>query len=113
MVSDLVRIAQAATRLAERLPKKVVIALAESVIRHDLMAYPEAKAAILQALPTPDFRDVSGDFLDLCAASAGGLTPEAVASALVTAATADAVYRQQQAVEMVWTGPETGDTRCR
>ena len=113
MVSAMVRIAQAATRLAERLPQSVVIALAESVVRHGCLGYPEAKAAILQSLPTPDFRDVSGDFLDLCVASGGGVTPEAVASALVTAASADAVYRQQETVEIVWTGPETSDTRSR
>ena len=41
------------------------------------------------------------------------MTPEASAAALVTAASANAVYQQQQTVEVVWTGPETSDTRSR
>jgi hypothetical protein len=92
MVNDLVSIAQAATRLAEHLPQSVVIALAESVVRYRRMKYPESRAVILQSLPTPDFRDLSGEFLDICAASGRGVTPEVMASALVTAATAHAAY---------------------
>jgi len=113
MINDLVQIAQAATLLAERLPQSGVIALAESVVRHGRIESTEARAAILKVLPTPGFRDVSGSFLDLCAALGGGVTPEAVAATLVTAASADAVYREQQNVEMVWTGPEMSDAPSR
>jgi phosphatidylserine/phosphatidylglycerophosphate/cardiolipin synthase-like enzyme len=107
------RIGAAAARLAERLPYPVLIAVAESVERHGGMDQPAARQAILQDLPTPDFRDATGDFLDQWDSSAGSVGPEAVAMALVTAALSELEHRRGETVEIVWTGPESMNIRFR
>ena len=67
----------------------------------------------VQSLPTPDFRDATADFLDLWHSAAGSIGAEAVALALVTAAMSERNHRQQETVEIVWTGPEPSETRFR
>lgn len=113
MPQHLERLAEAATRLAERLPQSVMTGLAAGVMRHGHMTQPEAKEAILLELPTPDFRDAAADFLDLYAGTASALTSDAVASALVTAAVAATAHRQDEIVEVSWTGPESSETHLR
>ena len=103
----------AAAQLADRLPYSVMIAVAGAVVQCGGMDGPHARQAILQSLPTPDFRDATADFLDLwhsCAASVGA---EAVAVALVTAARCEHDHRHDETAEIVWTGPEPAETRFR
>jgi phosphatidylserine/phosphatidylglycerophosphate/cardiolipin synthase-like enzyme len=113
MNDDLHQIAVAATRLADRLPHWVLVSLAEGVALHGGLDWPASKTAILHGLPTADFRDAAADFLDHWRLRAAGLTPQAVAAVLVTAAQAEQAHRQGEAVEIVWTGPETAETRFR
>lgn len=107
------QIGAAATRLAGCLPYTVMLSVAASVAQCGGMGRQAARQAILQALPTPDFRDATADFLDLwfnCAKSAGA---EAVALALATAANSEHGHRCEESVEIVWTGPELTGTRFR
>jgi phosphatidylserine/phosphatidylglycerophosphate/cardiolipin synthase-like enzyme len=106
-------IGAAATRLADRLPHAVMISVAGAVTQHGNLERAVARQAILQCLPTPDFRDATADFLDLWHSGAGNVGAEAVALALVTAAKSELDHRHQESVEIVWTGPETAETRFR
>ena len=107
------QIGAAAARLADRLPYAVMISVAEAVALYGGLDRPHARQAILQSLPTPDFRDATADFLDLWHSSAGNVGAEAVAVALVTAAKSELDHRHEETVEIVWTGPEPAETRFR
>src|SRR3954469_8879518 len=96
----------AAARLADRLPHSVMIAVAGAVALYGSLERAAARQAILQSLPTPDFRDATTDFLDLWHSSAPSVGAEAVAVALVTAARSEQDHRHKESVEIVWTGPE-------
>jgi phosphatidylserine/phosphatidylglycerophosphate/cardiolipin synthase-like enzyme len=83
------------------------------VAEHGELVSPAARQAILQSLPTPDFRDATADFIDLWHSRAASVGTEAVAIALLTAAKSEHDRRQDTTVEIVWTGPETAETRFR
>lgn len=106
------QIGAAAARLADRLPYSVMLAVADSVLQTGDMDRRAAWQMILQSVPTPDFRDATEDFLDLWH-SCGCVGAEAVAVALLTAAKCEHDHRQEEAVEIVWTGPEPAETRFR
>jgi phosphatidylserine/phosphatidylglycerophosphate/cardiolipin synthase-like enzyme len=107
------QIGTAAARLADRLPHSVMISVATAVAQHGNLERAAARLAILQCLPTPDFRDATADFLDLWHSRAGCVGADAIAVALVTAARSEHDHRQEAAVEIVWTGPEPAGTRFR
>jgi phosphatidylserine/phosphatidylglycerophosphate/cardiolipin synthase-like enzyme len=107
------QIGSAAAKLADRLPHSVMIALAGAVALHGSLERAMARQAILQSLPTPDFRDATADFLDYWHSRAGGVGAEAVAVALVTAAKSEHGHRCEETVEIVWTGPEPAEPRFR
>ena len=107
------QIGAAATRLANRLPHSVMIAVAGSIAQHGGSERSSARQAVLQGVPTPDFRDAAASFLDLWHSRASGVGPEAVAVALVTAARSEQDHRNEETVEIVWTGPEPAETRFR
>lgn len=107
------QIGAAAARLADRLPYSVMLWVADAVERHGAQDRLAARQAILQSLPTPDFRDATGEFLSLWHSGAGSVGAEAVAVALVTAAKGEHDHRHEETVEIVWTGPEFADTRFR
>lgn len=107
------QIGEAATRLADRLPHSVMIALAESVSQHGGVENPSARQAILQSLPTPDFRDVTADFLDQWYIGSANVRADAVAIALLTAARSEHEHRNEETVEIVWTGPESTESQFR
>jgi phosphatidylserine/phosphatidylglycerophosphate/cardiolipin synthase-like enzyme len=106
-------IGAAAARLADRLPYSMMIAVAEAVALLGGVDRPHSPQAILQSLPTPDFRDATADFLNLWHSSANSVGAEAVAVALVTAAKSKLDHRHHETVEIVWTGPEPAETRFR
>jgi phosphatidylserine/phosphatidylglycerophosphate/cardiolipin synthase-like enzyme len=106
-------IGTAAARLADRLPHSLMAFVADSVARHGGLERGAARQIILQSLPTPDFREAAGEFIDLWHSAAGGVGAEAVAVALLTAAKCDKARRHEQTVEVVWTGPEPAETRFR
>jgi len=103
----------AAARLADSLPHSVMVAVAEAAAQHGNLGPAAARQAILQCVPTPDFRDATAEFLYLWHSSAGSVGAEAVAVALMTAAKCEHDHRQEETVEIVWTGPELAETRFR
>lgn len=107
------QIGAAAARLADRLPYSLMVCVAEAAARYGNLDGAAARQMILQSVPTPDFRDATGEFIDLWHATAGGVGTEAVAVALVTAAKCEHDHQHEETVEVVWTGPEPTDTRFR
>lgn len=103
----------AAARLADRLPNSLMLCVAEAVTRHGALDGAAARQAILHCMPTPDFRDATADFLDCWHSRASAVGVEAVAVALVTAGTSELTHRHEETVEIVWTGPETTNSRFR
>jgi hypothetical protein len=94
--------AEAATRLASEMPSAYVGALACA-----LQTGPVLKTQAVQGIPHLHYRSMAGEFIDLWQSRAAGVTPEAVALALRTAAHAEKAHREGQTVELVWTGPGT------
>lgn len=90
-----------------------MLCLAGAVSLHGHLEPAAAQKSILQCVPTPHFRDVTADFLDLWHSRAGSVAAEAVAVALLTAAKCEHDHRHEETVEIVWTGPEPADTRFR
>ena len=113
MNRDHLTIGAAAAELAERLPHSVMIALAGAVAQFGDPDRSTARHAILQSLPTPEFRVATGQFLDQWHFQARSVGVEAVALALVTAAQSEREHERQETVEIVWTGPEFAQTRFR
>src|SRR5205807_1036313 len=95
-------IAEATARLATKMPAAYVEALACA-----LQNGPASKAQAVQGIPHLHFRSVAGEFIDVWQGQAAGVTGEAVALALRTASHAEKVHREEQSVELVWTGPGT------
>jgi len=113
MSDDLHQIALAATQLAIRMPHSVIISMAGAVAEHGGMDWQATRMAILNSLPTADFRDAATEFMDHWRSKATGLAPQSVAAALMVAAHAELVHRQEESVEIAWTGPETSHASFR
>jgi hypothetical protein len=77
------QIGTAAARLADRLPHSVMVAVADAVAQHGGLERATRRQAILQSLPTPDFRDATADFIDRWHSHAASVGSEAVAVALL------------------------------
>lgn len=90
-----------------------MVALAGSVASYGGLEQRIARQAILQSVPTPEFRDATADFIDHWHAHAAKVGAEAVAMALLTAAKCEYDHRTEETVEIVWTGPESAETRFR
>lgn len=98
-------IAEQACKLAAELPTPLVEALAEAIERSG--AGGEAHGAILTGVAHPHYRSLAGELLAAWRAEAASVAPEAVSMALRVAAEAERRHRAEQAVELVWTGPDT------
>lgn len=107
------QIGAAAARLADRLPPAMMVALAGSVASGSGLEGAKARQAILQNMPTPEFREATAEFIDLWHTKASSIGAEAVAVALVTAAQCEHDHRHEESVEIVWTGPEPAEARFR
>lgn len=113
MNDDLHQIALAARQLAIHTPYPVMVSLAGAVAENGGVDSQAARTAILNSLPTADLRDAANDFFDHWQSKAMSLSPQSVAAALMAAAYAEFAHRQEESVEIAWTGPETPDARFR
>jgi phosphatidylserine/phosphatidylglycerophosphate/cardiolipin synthase-like enzyme len=92
------------------MPSTVVFSLADSILQNGPST---DQTTTLSHLPTPEFRDEATKFLRVWREKAAGLSPEAVAVALITASHVQRYHSESQTAEIVWTGPETPETRFR
>jgi phosphatidylserine/phosphatidylglycerophosphate/cardiolipin synthase-like enzyme len=99
---------QAITALAEALPEGAIPPLAEAMAGVAHGAWAALHAIATRVLAAPHYRDQVGAFVTAWQAQAPTLPPASVALALQAAATAVSRQRRAQTVELVWTGPASG-----
>jgi len=99
-------IAVEAARLANRLPASVIETVVARLERSDGSDWANLRGQIALAIPTPDYRGAVVSLLDRWRSQAPEVTPQAVAAALVTASFIAKKRREEEAVEVVWTGPD-------
>ncbi len=113
MVNERQAISLAAARLADRLPYAVMLSISNSLSSLAYADQASIRHTILQGIPTPEFRDFTADFLDDWFRFASHVSAEAVAIAVMTAAQCEQDHRNEESVEVVWTGPEPAGHRFR
>ena len=98
-------ISKAACRLADDLPLSTLRIVARFI--NDSPSLAAARNSMVD-LPQPHHRQLGMSFLDQCTRGMPEITPQMVAMALLTAGMAERAHREEQHVELVWTGPDTG-----
>jgi len=99
-------IAEEAARLANRLPASVIDTVVARLERSDGSDWANLRGQIALAIPTPDYRGAVVSLLDRWRSQAPEVASQAVASALTTASFIAKKRREEEAVEVVWTGPD-------
>jgi phosphatidylserine/phosphatidylglycerophosphate/cardiolipin synthase-like enzyme len=94
-------IAEQARKVAAELPPPLVETLAEAI------ASAPAGGTILASLSHPHYRSIAGELLSAWKSEAAQVSSEAVALALLSAGESERRHREEQGVELVWTGPDT------
>jgi phosphatidylserine/phosphatidylglycerophosphate/cardiolipin synthase-like enzyme len=98
-------ISKAACRLADELPLPTLQIVARCIM--DSATLPAAKARMVE-LPQPHHRQLAAAFISQCMAAVPGVTSQTAALALLTAGLAEKSHREEQTIELVWTGPDAG-----
>ena len=103
MDDGLERVAAAAARLADDLPLDTARIVARLIDASPDLVSAEGR---MSYLPHPHYRERAAQFVVGCRDGPTPPSPQAVALAVLTAAHAEHVHRQEQSVELVWTGPD-------
>ncbi len=99
-------IAEEAARLAVRLPASVIETVVTRLERSDGSHWANLRGQIAQAILTPDYRGAVISLLDQWRSRAPDVPSQAVVAALLTASFLAKRRREEEAVEVVWTGPD-------
>jgi phosphatidylserine/phosphatidylglycerophosphate/cardiolipin synthase-like enzyme len=99
-------IAGAACELAGELPLATLKIAARAI--HESQGLAEAKNRIAASLPQPHHRQLAISFLDHCSKAQPNVSTEALALALTAAGETRRTCDNEESVELVWTGPDTG-----
>ena len=75
--------------------------MARAIALHGGLERSLARQVIMQGVPAPEFREATAEFIDQWHAPAGSVGAEAVAMALVTAATCEQDHRSEETIEVV------------
>jgi phosphatidylserine/phosphatidylglycerophosphate/cardiolipin synthase-like enzyme len=94
---------------AAELPPPVIDLLVDALrrLRPGETSWPPARTEILQAIPHPHYRSLAATLVDAWCSSGRQFGGDAVALALSTAAACEKARREEQTIEVVWTGPDT------
>ncbi len=103
-------IIEAAIELAEDLPTVTAMAVADAIL---LTGLPGLRADVARRVPHHHHRELALAFVDRWQERAGGLDAPVAAAALQTAAMSAQKHHDAQSVELVWTGPDTGEVAFR
>jgi phosphatidylserine/phosphatidylglycerophosphate/cardiolipin synthase-like enzyme len=106
-------LAAEANRLASGLPAPLLRSMAEAIATSQPGQWSAIQARVAGVIPHALYRTLASGFLGVWKTEAAGLGNEAVALTLLTAALAQESQRGRQSVEIVWTGPETGEAPFR
>jgi phosphatidylserine/phosphatidylglycerophosphate/cardiolipin synthase-like enzyme len=94
-------VVEQARRLAAEMPSEMIETLADAIEAwHD-----RDLNMVLAAVPQAYYRALASELLAAWRAAGPEVTPQAVAWALSAAAAAERARREEQSVELVWTGP--------
>lgn len=104
------QLVEAAYDFASRLPQQTVDVVAEALAQ---MPWETLQAELTRRVPHHHHRDLSLQFVARWKSAFPHLSGQTVAIALRTAALSEQTHRSSQSVELVWTGPDTGETLCR
>ena len=96
-----------AHRLAVDMPSAMMDTLSAAIERLPSQSFQSLARDILRTIAQPYYRSLVQRFLDAWRTSAPDLSPQAVALALSVAAASNHARREDQSVELVWTGPDT------
>ena len=100
-----------AIELAARMPLDSLQVVAQTIETSANSS--QARARIAANLAHPGYKDQARQFLDHWDGEASALSPQDVAMALHTAALAHQVHREQESVELAWTGPDAQEIPLR
>lgn len=103
-------IIEAATALASSLPTSTVESVAGAILTTQFAGL---RAEIGKRVPHHHHRDRIWTFVECWQKEASQLNADVIAVALQTAAVSEQKHRDAQTVELVWTGPETGESPFR
>jgi phosphatidylserine/phosphatidylglycerophosphate/cardiolipin synthase-like enzyme len=103
-------IVEAATGLASTVPTSTVETVAAAILTSSASTL---RSEIARRVPHHHHRDLALAFVDRWQTEAASIEADAVAIALQTAALSERAHRDSQTVELVWTGPNTGDAPFR
>ncbi len=108
MAHDMTRLLDAVLLLASELPAAIVGEVARALDEASPGEWEIIRARVQSVAASPRYRSLSTGLLDTWKTETPEVTPEAVSSALLTAARCREAIRQEQAVELTWTGPDSG-----
>jgi phosphatidylserine/phosphatidylglycerophosphate/cardiolipin synthase-like enzyme len=97
-----------AGRLARNLPLTFIQLLANLIDACDPDDWLASRSRIIQNISHPNYRTLAASFLDRWRSDAADMSPQSVCVALMMAAEVEKSHREDQSVEIVWTGPEVG-----
>jgi len=98
-------ISKAACWLADELPLPTLQIVARYIGDSATLAAAKLRMA---ELPQPHYRQLAATFISQCLAAVPEVASQTVALALLTAGLAEKTHREEQTVELVWTGPDAG-----
>lgn len=108
MVSPPHALLDAIAILTEALPEGAIRPLAEALAPIPAGSWPTLHTTATQVLAAPHYREQVGAFITTWQTQAPTVPPASVALALQAAGTAVSRQRRVQTVEVVWTGPASG-----
>ena len=97
-------IAEAALKLAGKVPREVIEQAAQIISGHELH---DARSRLSDSIPHAHYRSLCLGFFREWRAKAPGVSPSEVAIALRTAACSQRLREADPSVEIVWTGPRS------
>jgi phosphatidylserine/phosphatidylglycerophosphate/cardiolipin synthase-like enzyme len=99
---------RAISRLAEDLPAELAERIATDLEAHGPTGWPQLRRQVMRSVAHASVHKQLEQLLDVWETQAPPVDATAVALALRAAAQTAVYQRQQQKVELVWTGPDTG-----
>jgi phosphatidylserine/phosphatidylglycerophosphate/cardiolipin synthase-like enzyme len=104
---------EAANRLAKTMLATVIETLAHALGAPGVANGTLDMGRVVSGIAQPHYRSLALGFLNNWRSCASEVSAHAVAAALMAAAVAEVVHREQQSIEIVWTGPETQEMPVR
>jgi phosphatidylserine/phosphatidylglycerophosphate/cardiolipin synthase-like enzyme len=106
-------VAREIVQLARDVPPIVLSLAAREVEASAEYEWPRARTIVLQSVSQPELRQALSRLLDVWYAELGSAPRTPLAWAMLSAAYTAAAVRNEQAAELVWTGPRAGSPALR